>query len=262
MTHLARVSVLLASAFAATAAFAALDPKTDKQVGGVFSNACGDRQQVMLRLYGDVLDVERGGVAVKASRLQSARTAPAGTTVPDFAAHVKGEVKGGGSVALTLTHNAKGLFARIDGDEKTLAPLGAGVVGQTLRHCDPNRNALPGTSPPAGPGSPQDLLKDARFKSTYLKALGPLAGERWVARMEGPAPDLRKVKVAGTEYTLAASCKPHDCADNNLVLLWKPDQAQVLGLVHQRGKNTFVGAPAPAMARELEKLWAAEWRKR
>ena len=105
-------------------------------------------------------------------------------------------------------------------------------------------------------------MKDTRFKTAYMKALGTLAAEPWVARIEGPAPELRKVKVAGTDYTLAATCKPRDCADNNLVLLWQPERAQVQGLVHQRGKNRFVGAPPPALVRELDKLWAAEWRKR
>ena len=42
-------------------AVAALDPATDKAVGGIFSNACGDRSQLMIRLFSDVLDLERGG---------------------------------------------------------------------------------------------------------------------------------------------------------------------------------------------------------
>ena len=68
------------------AALAALDPTTDRQVAGTFSNACGDRSQVMIRLYGDVLDIERGAAAVKANQLQVSKTAPAGAPVPDFKA--------------------------------------------------------------------------------------------------------------------------------------------------------------------------------
>lgn len=249
----------------ADVAQAALDPKTDKQVGGVFSNACQDRSQVMIRLYGDVLDVERAGKAVQANRLKSVRTLPPGSPpVADFAATVTGQVKGagGGAVTLTITHNAKGLFARIDGDEKALAPLGPGVVGQTVRHCDPNRNALPGAAPANAERSPLELLKDGRFKAAYRKALGPLARERWITSMEGPAPALRQVSVAGTEYTLAATCKPHDCYDNNLVVLWQPQQGKVLGLVQQRTLKTLLGGPNPAQVRELERLWTGEFRKR
>ncbi len=240
---------------------AALDPATDRQVAGVYSNACGDRSQVMVRLYGDVLDVEKGSVAVKANRLQVSRTPPPGAPVPDFQSVVRGEVKGGDGVVLVVSHNAKGLFVRIDGGEKSLAPLGPGVVGLQVRHCDPNRNALPGAPVVTGL-SASDLLRDARFKAAYLQALGPLAKERWLARMEGPAPELRKVKVAGNDFALAATCKPHDCADHNMVVLWTPKPGVLHGLVHQRGRSTLIGNPPPEVAKELQRLWAAEWRQR
>ena len=242
-------------------AFAALDPATDRQVAGVYSNACGDRSQVMIRLYGDVLDIERGTVAVKANQLQVSKAAPPGAAIADFKAVVRGDVKGGDGLVLVLSHNAKGLFARIDGGEKSLAPLGPGVIGQVLRHCDPNRNALPG-APVEVRLSPSDLLRDARFKAAYLQALGPLAKERWLARMEGPAPELRQVKVAGNDFALAATCKPHDCADHNMVLLWTPKPGVLHGLVFQQGRSTLIGNPPPEVAKELQRLWAAEWRQR
>lgn len=249
---------------AAGPAFAALDPATDRQVGGVFSNACSDRSQVMIRLYGDVLDIERGSVAVKAGRLKSDRKPPAGAPA-DHAATVQGLVKEGATrgaaVVLTITHNAKGLYARIDGSDQALAPLGAGVVGQTLRHCDPNRNALPGVTPAPTWQSPADLLKDARFKAAYARALGPLAREPWLARLTGPAPQNRPLAVAGTEFTLASSCKPHDCFDHNLVLLWQAGQGQVYGLVQQKGRQTLIGAPPPAVAAELPGIWTKEFRR-
>ena len=266
MGHSARSAAAAALAFwtvsaAPLAALAALDPATDRQVAGTFSNACGDRSQLMIRLYGDVLDIERGTVAVKANRLQVSKAAPPGAPVADFKAVVRGDVKGGDGVVLVLSHNAKGLFARIDGGEKSLVPLGPGVVGQVLRHCDPNRNALPG-APVEVRLSPPDLLRDARFKAAYLQALGPLAKERWLARLEGPAPELRKVKVAGNEFTLAAACKPHDCADHNTVLLWTPKPGVLHGLVFQSGRSTLIGNPPPDVAKELQRLWAAEWRQR
>jgi len=243
------------------AATAALDPATDRQVAGVYSNACGNKAEVMIRLYGDVLDIERGSVAVKASRLQVSRTAPPGAPVPDFKAVVRGEVTGGDGVVLVLSHGTKGLFVRIDGGAKSLAPLGPGVIGQVIRHCDPNRNALPGAAPASAPLGSADLLRDPRFKAAYLSALGPLAKETWLARMNGPATELRKVRVAGNDYALAAVCKPHDCADHNTVLLWTPKPGVLHGLVHQKGRNNLIGNPPPVVAQELQRLWAAEWRK-
>ena len=246
---------------APAASLAALDPATDRRVAGVFSNACGDRTQVMIRLYGDVLDIEKGALAVKAKRLQVAKAAPVGAPVPDFLAVVRGEVAGGDGVELVLSHGAKGLFARIDGGAKSLAPLGPGVIGQVVRHCDPNRNALPGVPPPAAALQSSDLLRDPRFKAAYLQALGPLAKEDWLVRMSGPGTELRKVKVNGQDFALAAVCKPHDCADHNTVLLWTPKPGVLHGLVFQKGRSTLIGSPPPAMAQDLQRLWAAEWRK-
>jgi len=255
-TRLALVMMALALAPPSPAA---LDPATDRRVGGVFSNACGDRSQVMIRLYGDVLDIEKGGNAVKAKRLQVAKTPPAGAPVPDFLAVVRGEVAGGDGVVLVLSHGAKGLFARVDGGAKSLAPLGPGVIGQVVRHCDPNRNALPG-APPAVELQSSDLLRDARFKAAYLQALGPLAKEDWLVRMSGPGTALRKVKVQGQDFALAAVCKPHDCADHNTVLLWTPKPGVLHGLVFQKGRSTLIGNPPPAVTAELDKIWKKQFR--
>ena len=245
---------------ACSSARAALDAATDRQVAGVYSNACGDREQVLVRLYGDVLDIERGATVVKAKGLRVSRKAPAGPAALDFKASVRAEVKGGDAVVLVLSHNAQGLFARIDAGPAALAPLGPGVIGQVLRHCDPNRNALAGAAPPVHQG-PTDLLRDARFKAVYGQALGPLASERWLARLDGPAPELRRVQLGGIEYALAAACKQHDCAEHNTVLVWQPKSRLLYGLVFQAGRSTLLGNPPPEVARELQVLWRTEWRQ-
>jgi hypothetical protein len=103
------------------------------------------------------------------------------------------------------------------------------------------------------------LLYDPKAKAAYMKALGPLAKEPWLAKLDGPSPQNRPVKVANTDFVLVAACKNRDCADHNTVLLWSvPDV--VYGKVYQRGKSTLIGSPSPAIAAELEKLWKTEWR--
>lgn len=264
MHHAVRLSALAAAALLSVGlANAALDPKTDRKVGGVFSSTCGDRSQVMIRLYGDVLDVERSGKAVNANRLQVSRAPPPGAPVADLKGRRErpGQGRPRFDHADPLTHNAKGLFARIDGSDKALAPLGSGVVGQAIRHCDPNRNALPGAPPPAAEVGPTALLADPRFKALYVKALGPLARERWLARLDGPAPTNKKVKVAGQDYTTAAACKQHDCADNNMVLLYSATQGVVYAQVHMRGRDVALGGPTPQIAAEMAQLWKKEWRR-
>lgn len=239
---------------------AKLELALERAYAGVYSNACGDRNALSLKFYDDVMMVERGGRSVTANRIHARKTHPSAAGAPDFKAVIVGDVKGGDGLAFVLHHNADGLFAVIDGGAQSLAPLGPGVLGQRLRHCDPNRNALPGAAVAKGPQAPFELLRDARFKSSHGKAFSAFARERWVARLEGPAPELRQITIDGVPYTLAAVCKPHDCGDNNLVLLYAPEQGTMFGLVQQNGRKTTVGNPSPTMARELDKLWKTEWR--
>lgn len=256
-----RLFAISVAAFAACGAQAKLDVATERQYGGVYSNACGDRSALSLKFYDDVMMVERGGKAVTANRVQAGKTRAATAPDPDFKAVITGSVAGSSDgLSFVLHHNAQGLFATIEGGAQSLASLGSGVVGQRLRHCDPNRNALPGAPVAAGPQGPDDLLRDTRFKTAYLKALGPLAREPWLKQLDGPAQELRKLTVAGTEYTLATVCKSHDCSEHNMVVLYDPKQGAVAGLVQQRGVKTLLGNPAPALAREIDAQWAKEWR--
>jgi hypothetical protein len=103
------------------------------------------------------------------------------------------------------------------------------------------------------------LLYDPKAKSAYYKALGPLAKEPWLAKLDGPSPQNRPVRVANSDFVLVAACKNRDCADHNTVLLWSAPDV-VYGKVYQRGKSTLIGSPPPAVASELEKLWKSEWR--
>jgi len=256
------LSLAAAAAALALPAHAKLDPALDRLYAGVYSNACSDRSALSLKFYDDVMMVERGGKAVTASRVRAQKTHPTAASAAGFKAVIVGDVRSGDGLVFVLYHNADGLFAVIEGGPQSLSPLGPGVQSQRLRHCDPNRNALPGAPAAPGPQGPTDLLRDVRFKSAYTKALGPLASERWLARMDGPAPELRKVPIDGVEYTLAAVCKPHDCSDHNMIVLYAPMQGAVVGQVQQRGRKTLIGNPPPPLAVEIDRLWAKEWRSK
>jgi len=240
-------------------AWAKVTPAEEGVYGGVYSADCDNASALRVRLYGDVMTVERSGKAVSAKPFKSSKTVPSGATPPAFKIAYVGEVKGGDGLVFVMTHDASGLFVTLEGGTQSLAALGPDVAGKKLRHCDPNRNALPGTPAPKWVG-PSDLLRDTRFKSAYLKALGPLSRETWLATLSGPAPEVRTVQVSGTEMQLAASCKPRDCGENNTVLLYDAKQPAVYGKVYQAGRTTLLGDPPPPLAAELDKLWRQEWR--
>ena len=227
--------------------------------GGVYAADCNDINALRVRLYGDVMSVEKAGKAVSARPFRSSKTAPSGATPPGFRIAYVGEVKGGDGLVFVMTHDASGLFVTLEGGPGSLATLGPDVRGRKLRHCDPNRNALPGTPLPRWVG-PSDLLRDPTFRNAYLKALGPLSREPWLATLSGPAPEVRTLRVAGIDMQLAASCKPHDCGENNTVLLYDAGKPAVYGTVYQAGRTTLLGNPAPALAAELGRLWRQEWR--
>jgi hypothetical protein len=105
------------------------------------------------------------------------------------------------------------------------------------------------------------LLYNAKAKATYHKALGPLVKQPWLAKLDGPSSEYRPVKVAGADFMLGSTCKNHDCQDNTIMLLWSGAQNVVYGKVVQKGKSTLIGAPPPAVAGELEKLWKTEFRR-
>ena len=54
------------------------------------------------------------------------------------------------------------------------------------------------------------LLYDPKAKAAYTKALGPLSKESWLAKLDGPSPQNRPVKVANTDFVLVAACKNRD----------------------------------------------------
>jgi Inhibitor of vertebrate lysozyme (Ivy) len=235
------------------------DQKAMQRYGGVFAPECGNYLLPQLLFLGDTLVVRDQGKALLTGR--NVKPAPAGAFKPDgFEAAFTSQVAPGESLIFVLTRDAAGVYATVDGSPRVMQTLPAALNGKRIRHCDPNRNAVPGSAPPVQ-NSPWDLLKDPAFKQAYLRALGPLAKEPWLTVLDGPAPPVRPVQVAGAEYQLATSCKPHDCYDNTLVLLWAAGSRTVYGKVVQGSRSTPIGAPPPAVAAELDRLWKTEFRR-
>jgi hypothetical protein len=240
------------------AATAKMDPALEQRYAGVYGNACQDMQALRAKIWGDEMHVESAGKDVVANRVRGSKT-HSGVADADFVHAFSGDVRGADTLTFVLFHNKDGLFARIEAGPKTAALIGP-AVGQKLRHCDPNRNHLPGKAPPA-PLGPTDLLRDTKFRSAYFSALGPLAKERWLARLDGPAPEVKLVRVLDVEFQLVSVCKPHDCADNNLVVLWNAPAGTLYGQLLQRARSTLLGKPPPQFVPEIARIWKSEWRR-
>jgi Inhibitor of vertebrate lysozyme (Ivy) len=61
------------------------------------------------------------------------------------------------------------------------------------------------------------------------------------------------VTVEGTRYELYNACKPHDCGDNALEVMFAPNGAQAWGALKVNGESiSYLGAPSPAQQSVLK----------
>ena len=248
-----------------------LDAQALKLYGGNYSADCRNATATRLRVVADALIVEQGNKRLTGNNVQAAYSYFGQSAPPNYLVALLSDVRGGAQLLFIVFKDASGQYITLDGDQKVQAALGKSLLGRKFRSCDPANKQTASAQSPAGLSSatqagamigPPELLKDAKFKSAYYNALGPKIKETWLAKLDGPAPLVKKVKVAGTEYLLASACKNHDCADNNTVLLYSAAQGVVYGKVVQQRGASLIGAPPPAVATDLERLWLSEWRQK
>lgn len=254
------VALGLLGAVSAAGALANVDQKLAQRYGGVLAPECGDYLSPQLLYPGDSLVVRDGGKPVLTGRNVKAAPGYFGTSPPPgFETALTSEVAGGEKLVFVFYRNPSGLFVTVEGGPKVMAAVPKVLKGTRVRHCDPNRNAVPGAKPPEEiyPGV---LLKDAKFRRAYVQAIGPLASEPWLMRMDGPAQAVTKVQAGGRDYRLVSVCKNHDCYDNNLVLLYDAATQTAYGKVLLRARPILVGAPPAPIAAELERLWKTTYR--
>jgi hypothetical protein len=66
--------------------------------------------------------------------------------------------------------------------------------------------------------------------------------------------DAQALKLYGGTYS-------SDCSSPAAVLLYSAAQGVVYGKIFQQRRATLIGAPPPAVAAELDRLWLAEWQQ-
>jgi len=104
-----------------------------------------------------------------------------------------------------------------------------------------------------------DLLKQAPYRAAWdamFKGEKKIPG--WIITFgktyDGVASPGRTVEVDGQNDLLASVCKPHDCGDNQLFVLFAPDAAEAWGMLLAGGNNPrWFGAPGDAVKAVLAK---------
>lgn len=242
-----------------------LDAHTLKAFGGTYQIDCADNRAPKLTVFADALVFLHGDKRVAGARLESAASFLGPNQPPEYRTVLLSEAPGG-QLRAVVYQDRGGYYLVLDADPKVQAAIGKSFGSQKFRRCDGGASKpAPAAAAPARKYELHELdaggvMVDPKLKAAYLKALGPLAREPWLARLDGPSPQNKRVKVAGVDFVKIASCKNHDCFDHNAVFLYSAEQNLVNGLVYQRGRGTLVGQPAPAVFAALEKLWKAEFR--
>lgn len=241
-----------------------------KNYGGVYSADCGNPGMARLRVLADALVVEQGNQRIAGREVMAAYSYFGKSPPANYSVALLSQVPRADGLLFIVYQDRQGQYIQIDADPKVRAALGKTIVGARHDRCNAQKAqsqpaaAAPSAPPPVGTSAmvnPSQLLRDPLFRRAYLTALGPRANQRWLTRLDGPATPTSRVRVAGKDYVLAASCKNQDCGDNNLVLLYSAQEQAVYGKLLEAGRPAFFGAPPPAIAVELERLWKKEWRQ-
>jgi len=255
-----------------------LDAHTMKAFGGTYQVECGNNASPKATVFADALVFLHGDKRIAGSNVQSAASFYGPGQPSEFRTVLLGETPGA-QLRFALYVDKYGPYLKLDPDASLVSAIGPALLQQNFRRCDGSSKPVQSAAAPAPSQASSGattaktfkgyalhelgaagLLYDPRAKATYYRALGPLSKEPWLAKLDGPSPQNKRVKVAGADYVLVSACKNHDCAENNTVLLYSAAPDAVYGKVYQRGRSTLIGSPPPAVASELEKLWTTEWR--
>jgi hypothetical protein len=100
-----------------------------------------------------------------------------------------------------------------------------------------------------------DLMKQPSHRAAWY---GMLAGETpppWVElyakTLDGPPTPAITVKADGQDYTLAFTCKPGACEENQLFVLFSPGGAKAWALLATGGQTKWLGAPDESVQRAI-----------
>lgn len=259
------IGLALATSSAPALSQGRLDSDSLKAFGGSYSVSCGDNASPKATVFADALVFLHGSKRIAGRDVQAAASYLGPNMPPEYRTVLLSEVDGR-QLMFVLYEDRSGYYLTVDGDAQVVAKIGKPLAGRKFRRCDGAPQTVRAAPAPQRRYAMHELsaaglVQDPTAKAAYYKALGPLVREPWLASLDGPSPQNKPLKLAHTEFILASACKNHDCADYNTVLLYSAAENVVYGKVFQRGRSTLIGAPPPAVATALEKLWKAEWRR-
>ena len=84
----------------------------------------------------------------------------------------------------------------------------------------------------------EQYLPEIASKAPYKKAYAEmLSFPSWVSKAQGTASPVETVSADGKRFTVGHMCKPHDCADNQLIVVFNTDGTKSWGLLATRSED-------------------------
>ena len=263
------VAACMIGAVSSTTAQAALDADSAKVYGGTYLSDCKNPASPRVIVQTAALLVQKDNQRMSGGNLQAAHSYFGQSPPPHYLVALLSEVRGGLELQAIVYRDKSGQYLTLDGAAKVRAGLGPRLLAYKYRLCDsarsqpePARSTQPAKKYALTELSAPGLLYDAKIKTIYYQALGAKRKTSWLAQLDGPSPNNKKVKVGGAEYILASACKNHDCAEHNVVLLYAQGQERLYGKIYEGGRVTYIGQPSSALRADLDRLWKSEWRQR
>jgi hypothetical protein len=100
--------------------------------------------------------------------------------------------------------------------------------------------------PPKGP-SLGELMKQPANRAAWYGMFAGATPPQWVDEyaktLDGPPTPSIAVEANGETYTLAFTCKPNECGDNQLFVLFSLSGAKAWGLLLMGNEKKWFGAP-------------------
>ncbi len=249
------------------AARAQLNADELKAFGGIYSAACANPSAPRVRVAADALMVEQGTQRMTGRAIQAAHSYFGQSPPENFIVALLSEVRPGFELMGFVYSDRAGPYLQLDAVPKVKAALGQTLMATRFRDCDQARVQRVMAQRSVGAAEFKRNQSEGnrgamgRFKRSYLQSLGTLAKQYWLTNFEIPWMPDQPIKVGGVDYLLGRQCKPHDCYDNNMVVIYSQTENIVYGKANIANRPSYFGAPPPAMQRELDRRWLSEFRQ-
>jgi hypothetical protein len=139
-----------------------------------------------------------------------------------------------------------------------LAGIVAGLAATPSEHSEADQTVAQNaridilkTAPAPGYGAPDYIFDIVKRNPTILRAWESIVpssytNESWIKEFQGVTFPVHHITIDQKPFYLGDVCKPHLCADNNIVYLIAVDGSEVYGLLNSKFLNAagiFFGSP-------------------